>query len=147
MTLYQNSLYSFELHHVEPQTSSESPKNDPNRRALLSFDWTEKTALMEYEDFQDACQNYAGFAIEHNALHLLVDTRNFKYRLPETYIAWRDEHLNPRYHRLGVKKFAYIVSPEAVQAMPNRLILGDNGTFSTQYFDNRHEALAWLGQA
>lgn len=128
-TIFQHSLYWFEL-------------LTQNQNNILVFHWTDKTPEMNYEDFQEACSNYAGFVIEHRALKLLVDVRNFRYALPNDYNDWREAHLNPRYHRLGVQKFAYIVSPDAMQDIVNTP--SENGTFTTFYFDNVSDALAWL---
>jgi hypothetical protein len=127
MLLFSTSLYSFEL--IENQK-------------ILLFNWTDKTLEMNYEDFQSACSNYAGFAIEYQIQRLLVDTRNFAYKLPPEYVAWREQKLNPRYYQLGVKKFAYLVPKEVIEFTVN--IPAENGKFATQYFADESKAIAWL---
>lgn len=128
MTLYSHSLYQFTL-------------LDNN---ILKNEWTEKTETMTYEDFQEAVQNHAGFAIEHRSLNLLVDTRNFKYTLPEENIIWTEDELNPRYHKLGVKKFAMIMAAEYLSYVQD--IPAQDGKFATRYFADYNEALAWLSE-
>jgi hypothetical protein len=128
MTLYSHSLYQFTL-------------LDNN---ILKNEWTEKTETMTLEDFQEAVQNHAGFAIEHRSLNLLVDTRNFKYTLPEENNTWTEKELNPRYNKLGVKKFAMIMKAEYLSYVTN--ISAQDGKFATRYFADENEALAWLGE-
>lgn len=127
-TLFSNSLYSFYL------LDEKVP--------IIHFDWTEKTKEMNYEDFQEACNNFAGFAWQYQAKHLLVDTCNFHFQLPSEFTIWREEQLNPRYYTLAVLKFAYITKPEFIQFMKD--IPAENGKFETRNFTSIHEAINWL---
>jgi hypothetical protein len=127
-TLFQHSLYSFRL------LNQKAP--------IITFDWTTKTKEMSYEDFQTACNNYAGFAWQYQAKHLLVDTCNFHFQLPPNFEAWRAEQLNPRYHQLGVLKFAYVTKPEFLPFMKD--IPAENGTFETRNFTSIEDAINWL---
>jgi L-asparaginase/Glu-tRNA(Gln) amidotransferase subunit D len=128
MTLYSHSLYQFTL-------------LDNN---ILKNVWTEKTQTMTLEDFQEATQNHAGFVIEHSSLNLLVDTRNFKYRVPEENTAWTEKELNPRYHNIGVKKFAFIMPVEYLAYVKDTP--SQDGKFATRYFADENEALTWLSE-
>lgn len=127
MKLFENSLYYFTL--MEDET-------------ILRFDWTDETHNMNYEDFQEACSNYAGYAIENKTLLFLIDTRNFQYELPADYDEWRQSDLNPRYHRLGMKKHAYLMPSEYVAHAED--ITPEDGTFVTRFFDDEQAALDWL---
>jgi hypothetical protein len=127
-TLFKNSLYSFQLLVGKP--------------SIIFFDWTDKTTEMNYEDFQAACNNFAGFAWEYQSKHLLVDTCKFNFQLPEEFIIWREEELNPRYYKLGVYKFAYITKPEFLPFMKD--IPAENGKFETRNFITFQEAINWL---
>jgi hypothetical protein len=128
MTLYSHSLYQFTL-------------LDNN---ILKNEWTEKTETMTLEDFQEAVQNHAGFVIEHHCLNLLVDTRNFKFTVPEENSAWSEKELNPRYHKLGVKKFAFIMPAEYLSYVKD--IPAQDGKFATRYFADENQAVAWLSE-
>ncbi len=123
--LFQNSLYAFHLLN-EKQT-------------ILSFDWADKTKEMTYEDFQAACNNFAGFAWQYQSKHLLVNTCNFHFQLPSEFTVWREEQLNPRYYQLGVLKFAYITKSEFLPYMKD--IPAENGKFETRNFISKQEAL------
>lgn len=128
--LFKNSLYSFELlNEIQP---------------ILFFDWTDKTKDMTYEDFQESCNNYAGFAWQYQAKNLLVDTCNFHFKLPDDFPVWREHELNPRYYSLGVKKFAYIIKPEFIQYMKD--IPTENGKFETRNFTSKQAAINWLNK-
>lgn len=129
-TLFQNSLYSFHL--LDEKTP------------IICFDWTNKTKEMTYEDFQSACNNYAGFAWQYQAKFLMVDTHNFHFQLPQDFTTWREGQLNPRYYQLGVLKFAYITEPEYLQFMKD--IPAENGKFETRNFTSTEDALNWLNE-
>jgi|688.fasta_scaffold25474_3 hypothetical protein len=128
MTLYSHSLYQFTL-------------LDNN---ILKNEWKEKTETMTLEDFQEAVQNHAGFVIEHRCLNLLVDTRNFKYTIPEENNEWTEKELNPRYHKLGVKKFAFIMPAEYLAYVKDTP--AKDGKFASRYFADENEAVAWLSE-
>jgi hypothetical protein len=128
--LFKNSLYSFHL--LDEQ------------KPVLFFDWTNFTKDMSYADFQEACHNYAGFAWQYQVKHLLVDTRIFHFQLPENFIAWREEELNPRYYSLAVKKFAYITTVDMLPYMKN--IAAVDGKFETKNFISFEDAMQWLNQ-
>ena len=128
MILYSHSLYQLSL-------------LDNN---ILKNEWTEKTENMTLEDFQEAVQNHAGFVIEHGSLNHLVDTRNFRYTIPQENTAWTEKELNPRYHKLGVKKFAFVMPAEYMSYVTD--IPAQDGKFASRYFADYDEALAWLSE-
>jgi hypothetical protein len=127
-SLFKNSLYSFSL------ISGSKP--------IIFFDWTDKSVNMSYEDFQESCHNYAGFAWQYKAKHLLVNTCNFQFQLPPDFPVWREEILNPRYYELGVQKFAYVTKPGLLAYMKD--IEAIPGKFETRNFENIDGALKWL---
>jgi len=126
--LFKNSLYSFHLLDEDV--------------FIIRFDWTDKSKEMTYEEFQAACSNYAGFAWQYQAKHLLVNTCNFHVKLPDEFPLWREEQLNPRYYSLGVEKFAYVTKPELIHYMND--IPAESGKFETRNFTSTDEAINWL---
>lgn len=125
--LYSHSLYAFKL--IED-------------KHILKFTWTDQHASMNYEDFQEACTNYAGFAMEYQTTKLLVDTQNFVFQLPEAFPDWREQYHNPRLHKVGVQKFAYIMHPDHMQYVQNTPAKDHH--FATFYFTSEAEAIQWL---
>jgi hypothetical protein len=128
--IFENSLYRFHL------LAATVP--------VIRFDWTEKTHEMSYEDFQESCHNYAGFAWQYQSKHLWVDTRSFYFQLPPEFLIWREDQLNPRYDQLGVRKFAYTVRPEAMAFMKDSP--GDERRFETRHFISDEAAFLWLNE-
>ena len=127
-TVYEHSLYSFEL--IE------------NGKILL-FNWSKQTENMSVEDYQEALHNYAGFGTEYNVPAMLVDVRNFKYKMTPQLGIWRDEYISPRYKKFDLKKFGYIVPPGVVAKMKDTMIKVER-SFEEAYFEDEQEAIHWL---
>lgn len=97
MKIFENSVYSINF-----SESSEA----------IQFNWKEAHRNMNFEDFQEACNNFLGFGFEYRAKNILIDVRNFQFQLPLEFPEWqRNEHY-PRYYKLGIEKVAYVM-PEA----------------------------------
>jgi hypothetical protein len=128
MKIYEHSLYIFEL--------IEDGK-------ILSFKWTDKTENMSREDYQEALHNYAGFGAEYEVPAMLVDVRDFKYKMSPELGIWRDQVISPRYAKFGLKKFGYVVLPGVVSKMKDTLNKVER-SFEEAYFENEQEAINWL---
>ena len=128
MILYTHSLYTFEL--IEDGQ-------------ILLFKWSDQTEHMTIEDYQEALHNYAGFGAEYRVSAMLVDVRNFKYRMTPQLGIWRDEAISPRYTKFGLKKFGYIV-PLGVVAKMKDTMTKVVRTFEEEYFESEAEVIAWL---
>src|SRR5262249_59947781 len=102
MELFSHPFYSFAY----------SPQ-----QKIIAFRWTPETARMQMYDYQEALHNFAGFARDYCAPGLLVDVREFRYRPTPDLGNWRDEVISPRYVRAGVRKFAYVAPPGALEKM------------------------------
>lgn len=127
MTIFQNKNYAIEL--------AQDPKT-------LIFKWKEAHREMSYEDFQEACCNYIGYAFEHQTKNLLIDTHNFQLQLPDTFKEWQNTIHYPRYYKLGVQKVAYIMPVSAMEYVKD--IPTENGKFALRNFTQNQEALSWL---
>ena len=128
MTVYKHSLYTFELIKDEK---------------ILLFKWSNETQNMTIEDYQEALHNYAGFGAEYQVSAMLVDVRNFKYKMTPELGIWRDEHISPRYTKFNLKKFGYIV-PLGVVAKMKDTMKPVERTFQEEYFEDEQEAINWL---
>ena len=126
---YNNPLYSFE-----------SAEND----RVLIFTWTDTTKNMTDEDFQEALHNYAGFAFELKGPGLIVDVRNFYYKLSDEMMTWRNDECLPRYLAAGSTRMAYILPEGALANMPEGDVV--IGKFTDRYFSNLDDAKKWLLQ-
>lgn len=128
MTVYKHPLYTFEL--IEDEK-------------ILLFTWSDATANMTMEDYQEALHNFAGFGSEYKIPAMLVDVRNFKYKMTSELGKWRDEYISPRYRKFGLRKFGYIVPAGAVAKMKDTMVKVERG-FEEQYFESEQEAINWL---
>ena len=128
MVIYKHSLYTFEL--IEGAT-------------ILLFNWTKATENMTEEDFQEALHNYAGFGCEYQVSKMLIDVRNFRYKMTPQLGIWRDEHISPRYAKFGLQKFAYIVPLGVLEGMKDT-VKKVARSFEEQYFESAEDALNWL---
>ncbi len=125
--LFQNSLYEFVL------------LKEPN---ALVFNWKDETRSMTYDDFQEACGNYAGFVIEYHTANLIVNSKEFHFELPEKYRAWKNENLNPRYAKAGVSKQAFVMRTKDYELFKQEEVQ-DEG-YVNRYFDTQEQAVTWL---
>ena len=128
MIVYQHSLYSFEL--IE-------------NGEILLFKWSDQTATMSKEDYEQALHNYAGFGSEFQVPSMLVDVRNFKYQMTPELGIWRDKVISPRYSKFGLKKFGYIVPLGVVSKMKDTMAKVER-SFEEAYFETAEEAINWL---
>jgi catechol 2,3-dioxygenase-like lactoylglutathione lyase family enzyme len=114
-----------------------------SQRKVIEFVWTAKTEQMQMHDYQEALQNFAGFAFDNPTTGLLVDVREFRYRPSAELGNWRDEVISPRYVKAGVKKFAYVAHEGMLQTMKGAMHGRERG-FEEEYFSSRSAALDWL---
>lgn len=129
MNVYHHSLYRFNL-------SSE------NR--ILEFEWTQKTATMTAEDFQEALHNFCGFALEHRPPGLLVDVQAFRFQMTPQLGQWREEVISPRYVKAGTRRFAYLVPEGSLEGMPQGQAQQSDAPFEERYFESKQNAIEWL---
>jgi len=112
--------------------------------SVLHFGWNDAHKDMTEEDFREACSVYAGYAFEYQARLLLVDTRNFVFRVTESYLEWQQSQHFPRFLKLGVKKKAYIMVPEHMAYVEDRPAV--DGLLAIRYFTDPIAAATWLAE-
>ena len=127
MLLYKNSFYQFIL----DQSNS-----------VLEFHWLSTDRTFDYEHFQEACSNYAGYACEKNANKLLVFTKNFKVQLPPEFPEWQKEEHYPRLYKIGVRKMAYVIPEEYLSQASDYEADPDNVV--SKHFATKESAISWL---
>ncbi|MEL6191534.1 MAG: hypothetical protein AAFR66_05775 [Bacteroidota bacterium] len=127
MTIYQHSLYYLEFN---------------EKKKAITFRWQDDHADMSFEDFTEACTNYAGFIAEYKVDQVIVDTRNFQYQMPEDFSGWRDNFHYPRLRRMGLQKMAFLMPESAMPYMKN--VSAEENQFAVHYFVKETEAFRWL---
>ncbi len=127
MTLFETPLYRFEL---------------VRDRKILKFTWTDQTQAMSFLNFQESCMIYAGLALEYDTRLLLVDTREFRFDLPEDYLDWKNQHLNPRYSKVPVTKQAFLMPENGIgDALDQEY---EESGYLNRFFAEEQEAINWL---
>lgn len=128
-TLFHNSIYRLEL--------------SPNKQ-ILHFFWEDGHTGMSYEDFQEACSNFVGYAFEYGTQNFVIDVRNFQFQLPPEFPEWQKNAHYPRYHKLGVEKVAYIMPKEYLASAKE--IDKETGGFTLRNFAEPTTALQWINE-
>lgn len=110
------------------------------------MEWLEGSAGMTDNDFMRSMERYAAFAEERRAPNMLVDVTRFRHSPGEHVGAWRDEHIIPRYNAAGVKRFAFLVPPEASGTVEagGQPEMEPPGNFPTGCFEDRQHIFDWF---
>jgi len=127
MKIFETPLYIFEL--IEDNK-------------ILKFQWKDETKNMNYLNFKEACMIYAGLAIEYKVSLLLIDTVRFHFQLPENYMEWKNEDLNPRYAKIPVIKHAFLMNEESFEQFGNQEF--EESTYINKFFYEKEKAINWL---
>lgn len=116
----------------------------------LELQWLPTTASMADEDWMTGLMIRAPEAEAAKASAILIDATEFRHTFGdrEGAMAWRDDHVIPRYNRAGVKKFAFLM-PESfpgptAETGAEPQVDGRTAEFPTQWFGSRENAIAWL---
>jgi hypothetical protein len=117
---------------------------------LLELQWFSSTRQMTDEDFKATLELYTseGERLQPITSGLIDATEFFHMFADREALAWRDEHIIPRYNAMGIKKFAFHVpagSPGAVEAGGTPAAEA-GAAFPTGWFSTRERAEAWLAE-
>lgn len=108
---------------------------------ILTLTWSEKTAAMEDEDFQNSNLALAVLADEHKVEKIIVDVQHFGHSFGPDLGRWRNRNVLPIYARAGVTKMAFVHGP-SYSGPEEGGMAGE--TFATRHFPTKEAALAWL---
>jgi hypothetical protein len=127
MKIFKNSIYSIDF--------LEATKT-------IQFNWEKGHHNMTYEDFQEACANFLGYGFEYQAQTILIDVRNFQFKLPPDFPEWQEKEHYPRYYKLGIEKVAYLMPEQYVENAKE--IEKEVGKFELRNFSNYEAAIKFL---
>jgi hypothetical protein len=112
---------------------------------IIGIEWKDSTAAMIDDDFKAALAMFAGHVEAKQAIGILVDVKQFRYKMGPEVQQWRVKNISTRYNRAGVKRFAFLMGEGAtVPPAMNRSAEGES--FVTRGFNDREEAIGWLTQ-
>jgi hypothetical protein len=112
----------------------------------LELRWHPETKSMSDEDFKQALIDLADQGLVFHPPAMIIDATEFFHELGEGTLAWRDEHIVPRYNEAGVQKFAFLVTDQ----MPGTVEKGGEpapdgpANFPTGWFETTERMYAWL---
>jgi hypothetical protein len=112
----------------------------------LELKWGQKTRSMADDEFKKTLEIMADHGLKVRPKYMIIDATEFLHELGEGTLAWRDEHIVPRYNDAGVEKFAFLVT----DSMPGTVEKGTApvpdgpATFPTGWFETRERMYAWL---
>jgi hypothetical protein len=113
----------------------------------LELKWLPETREATEEDARSSMETFAAEAVNRRPNTLIVDTTEFFYRFGEGFEEWRETNIIPRYNASGVKKFAFVMSPDypgqTVESGLEPTIEGKMA-FPTGWFRTRERAYEWL---
>jgi len=110
---------------------------------IIAIDWNESTAAMTDDEMKDELALFARYVEDNRASCILVDVTRFQHRMGPEFQQWRVQNISPRYSAAGVKRFAFLLSPDAdIPSAMNQSAPGE--AFVTRAFNNRDGAIAWL---
>jgi hypothetical protein len=117
---------------------------------LLELKWFPSTRQMTDDDFKATLELYTseGERLQPITSGLIDATEFFHTFADKETLAWRDEHIIPRYNAIGMTRFAFQLPPQApgtVEAGGSPAVEG-SATFPTAWFSTRERATRWLSE-
>jgi len=117
---------------------------------VLELKWFASTRQMTDDDFKATLELYTSHGERLQPIPSgLIDATEFFHTFGDgEALAWRDEHIIPRYNAMGVTKFAFHMpagAPGTVEAGGKPAVEG-RAAFPTAWFSTRARAEAWLAE-
>ncbi|GAB4403727.1 MAG: hypothetical protein OHK0053_28690 [Microscillaceae bacterium] len=111
--------------------------------------WQEESYRMTDEEYQTEMCNYLSAIEPYQPLGALPDTTHLRYTIHPDMQTWMNEQIFPKFSLIGLQVAAFLVSKDIFAQISIEQTMEEAGGnyFKTRYFDQRSEALAWLGQA
>ena len=108
--------------------------------------WSSETVNMTEKDYKQELLTYVKLVEKHIPKKILVDTTDLKFAIVPDLQIWTNENILTRSHAVGLNKDAFIISKELIIELSAQQIMDEEvgKKKSTQYFDNKKDALQWL---
>lgn len=109
----------------------------------LQLIWKSETKNMKDNDFQREALDFRSYVEEYKPEGILVDMRNFGFKLTPEISGWRDQNIVTIYNQINLKRFAFVVDDSSKYADQKT---SNENTFETKYFDDFDEAFDWVSR-
>lgn len=112
----------------------------------LELSWLSSTSDMSDDGFKETLALLAAEGERVKPACMIIDATEFRHKLGDGVLEWRDREIVPRYNAAGVKKFAFLW-PEGT---PGTFESGGTpapegpAKFPTGWFTGRDRAYQWL---
>jgi hypothetical protein len=105
---------------------------------VVSLVWKSKTKELTQDQFKRQASKFIAIVEEVKPKGIIVDMREFRYKLNPELVSWRDKNIIGVYNKIRFSKFAFISK--------KRVLLQDDSvnTFKTRNFPSMQEAKEWL---
>ena len=112
----------------------------------LELTWSPETRSMDDDGFRQTLQLLADHGLKVRPRFMIIDATQFRHTLADGTLAWRDEHIVPRYNEAGVQKFAFLATAAAPGTIEKGAEPAPDGpaAFPTAWFETRDRMYAWL---
>ncbi len=117
-----------------------------DRRSVIEQRWSNATKSMSEQQFRDGISMLAQFLEQGRIHNVLVDMTEIDHTPSDDFEPWRQSRIIPRYNAAGVKKFAFLLPPDAPNTVEKGTKPAKEGAanFPTGYFASRDRALKWF---
>ena len=115
--------------------------------SLMIYQWYETSESMNEEDYKQEMQKNAEEYERYAPSKSLVDLRNFLFTISPEAQVWTDHEIFPRFLNAGLKKIAFVVSPDLFAQISLEQMMEENNAnlgFESRYFDHYFQAREWL---
>lgn len=111
---------------------------------ILEQRW--KNQQISKESWKNEMLTYVQKARDVQSQKSLVNATNFDFPIIPELQDWTMEHVYKPLQELGVRKFAFVISPDVFAQFSIENIMQDKGggAIETRFFDSYEEAFQWL---
>jgi hypothetical protein len=115
-------------------------------RGLIEQIWSSATKSMSEQQFRDGVSRLAQFLEQEHIHNVLVDVTKMGHTPSADFEPWRQANIIPRYNAAGVKKFAFLLPPDAPNTVEKGTKPAKEGAanFPFGYFASRDQAFKWF---
>jgi hypothetical protein len=116
----------------------------------LELKWLPTTKDATEDDVKSSMVKFAAEGEARRPLTMIVDALDFRHQWGDGMMDWRNREIIPRYNSAGVRRFAFIASPDYPgETAESGLEPAPEGPakFPTGWFKSRESAYEWLGGA
>jgi hypothetical protein len=104
----------------------------------LILQWKANTDRLTDDMFKSEAVKFREVVEKCKPSGIIVDMRQFRFKLKPELIMWRNENIIPVYNQINLKKFAFISHQQSVsQSNPEN-------TFETRTFTDMKQAKVWI---